>query len=144
MGALKTWTGSAWVFKPVKVWTGAAWALKPVKRWTGTAWQVASGITSVALSTYYILTTGANTGMSSATVTAGVTGGSGSFAYLWSFVSGDDRISPDSPTLAATKFTIGGLAPGEGAGANYVCTVTDTATGEQKVSDEIAVDFART
>lgn len=37
-GWMRTWTGAAWVQKPLKVWSGSAWVPKPVKRWTGTAW----------------------------------------------------------------------------------------------------------
>lgn len=34
----KTWSGSAWVAKPVKVWNGSAWVEKQAKVWNGTTW----------------------------------------------------------------------------------------------------------
>jgi hypothetical protein len=37
-GQIKTWTGTAWVAKPVKVWNGTSWVTKPVKYWNGSSW----------------------------------------------------------------------------------------------------------
>ena len=36
--ALKYWTGSAWVAKPLKRWNGSSWVAATLKRWNGSAW----------------------------------------------------------------------------------------------------------
>lgn len=144
MALLKAWTGSAWAYKPLKVWTGAAWVIKPLKRWTGTAWQIVSGIISVTLSSGYVLTSGSGVSLNSVPVTATPTGGSGSFSYLWTQAGGDLRVSPNSENSATTTFNCTGIAFHESVGSTFICTVTDTITGQSVASAEAAIDFFRT
>jgi hypothetical protein len=37
-GALKRWTGAAWIKESLKVFFSGTWQVKPLKRWSGTAW----------------------------------------------------------------------------------------------------------
>lgn len=39
---LYTWTGSAWVNKPIKAYVGGSFVIKPLKVWSGIAWITAT------------------------------------------------------------------------------------------------------
>jgi hypothetical protein len=82
-------------------------------------------------------TTSATTG----TTTCTPSGGSGSYTYLWSYVSGT-HFGIGSSMAATTSFTFGG-------GANTYtgimqCTVTDTVTSQFAVSNNVSVQIILT
>ena len=69
-------------------------------------------------------------------------GGSGSRTFSWARISGDSRITADSPSSASTTFTRTGFAAGESAAAVFRCTVTDTVTSAV-ATDDITVTLER-
>lgn len=77
--------------------------------------------------------------VTSSTVTATPTGGTGPYTYLWAWVSGDIGITINSPTSAGTDFTatVGGASPKF---ATYTVTVTD-ANGATAVSEPVYVQL---
>jgi hypothetical protein len=63
------------------------------------------------------------------TVTAIVSGGSGSFTYAWTVPTTDGHpVVPTAPTAATTAFNIGSIGAGDEVSAVARCTVTDTVT----------------
>ena len=75
--------------------------------------------------------------ITTAQVTANVTGGVPAYSYSWARTSGSTDIDADSPTAAATTFT-GTVPVGAILNATFVCTVTD-ANGAVVASDEVLV-----
>lgn len=55
-------------------------------------------------------------------------GGSGSYTYAWTYLSGDASITPTNPASAFTAFDAT-LEANEAIDATFRCTVTDTVTG---------------
>ena len=72
----------------------------------------------------------------SVTVTA--SGGSGNFTYQWQRSGGDGRITATSQTTRSSAFTAT-LGDGEIASADFLCTVSDTDTGEVRFASVQAV-----
>lgn len=71
-----------------------------------------------------------------------ITGGSGSYAYLWSYVSGDS-FTILTPTASTTQYRTSGVVPVSLSGT-YICTVTDTVTGKVAVTNNQAVSMVAT
>lgn len=77
------------------------------------------------------------------TVTATATGGTGTYAsYVWSWLSGGSGITITSPNTASTAWTAG-LQTGQNLFGQAICTVTDSG-GNVGVSNTIGVTIAAT
>lgn len=98
---------------------------------------------SVVLDVYYVY--GLNGGAASygvvttATVTATVTGGTAPFTYLWEYVSGDLGISADTPTADNTTFSAT-VSDTSNAVAYFRLKVTDT-NGSIVYSEQVAIEL---
>jgi len=76
----------------------------------------------------------------STTVTA--SGGSGSYTYQWTRLSGG-YFTINSPTSATTTFTATNLAAGQFVTGTYQCTVTDTSSPQQTAVALVYITFER-
>lgn len=115
----KRWDGAAFqdILTTKKRWDGASWVdLTVAKRWDGAAWIDIPGFIGGGL------TVSASPGdavgnvfdpepaplfttVTSNSVTATPTGGTGPYTYAWSRVSGDSAISATASTSATTAFS---------------------------------------
>jgi PKD repeat protein len=93
----------------------------------------------INLSTQWLLAIGTTTLVTSDSVTATVTGGSGNFTYQWNVETDDGRISADTPTAADTTISAAGLSMDESVLVGVNLTVTDTDTGLIVFSDWVQV-----
>ena len=75
-------------------------------------------------------------------VTASASGGSGNFTYQWQRTGGDSRITATSGTTRSTAFTAT-LNDAEIATADFLVTVDDTDTGEVRFASVRVVCEAR-
>lgn len=154
--AIKTYNGTAFADATAKYYNGNAW-VEPnsgVKRWSGSAWEVVSNnfeatLTQTALfgSTSYNSDAGSYTGTTSSPSNGYtqviVTGGSGTYTYLWYHVSGAASSLEISPTLGTqniTRFAFNRTI--QGGNAVYRCQVTDTVSGTVIISDTVTVSFS--
>jgi len=80
--------------------------------------------------------------ITSTTANVTVTGGSGTYTYLWSYVSGDS-FTILAPTASSTAFRANGTTPVSLVGT-YICTVTDTVTGKTAVTNNCVVSLTAT
>lgn len=71
--------------------------------------------------------------------TCSVTGGSGSYSYGWSQVSGSPGIVTDSPMAATTSWRKVRPIRGSEYNAIYQCNITDTVTGQTAISNPVSV-----
>lgn len=85
--------------------------------------------------------TGITATLSGASVQATPVGGTPSFTYLWSKVSGD-TITIDSSTADTTTFTATGMVSPETRVALFKCTVTD-ALGAVQATRNITITITR-
>lgn len=74
--------------------------------------------------------------LTTANVVATAVGGSGSYGYVWTLVSGDAAITPTSPASATTAFS-GTVASDDMIQATYRVTGTDTVTGATAFVDVV-------
>lgn len=115
----KRWDGSAYqdVLTTKKRWDGTAWVdLTVAKRWDGVAWvdipMFISGGLTVSVSpgdavgdVFHPEPAPLFATVTSNSVTATPTGGTGPYTYAWSLVSGGSAISATAPTAASTAFS---------------------------------------
>lgn len=71
---------------------------------------------------------GATAAEATGAATVSVLGGSGSYTYAWSWLSGGAGITIGSPTADSTSFSATTLTPGQTFSGVAQCTVTDTVT----------------
>ena len=136
---------SAWKTVAAKsVRVGGAWKAV-AQEWTkvGGVWKE-SGYTApaVEVDTSYVfgIKTGSGTCTSdAATITA--SGGSGSFTYAWSRVSGDSSTSATSPTAAASTFHRTG-SPTNNYSSVWRCRVTDTVSSLYTDSEDVTCELS--
>lgn len=76
--------------------------------------------------------------------TATATGGVGPFTYAWTRGSTIGDIQAVSPSAASTVFRATGIGPGATWDAIFICTVTDTATGQTVATNSVDVAIDRT
>lgn len=74
------------------------------------------------------------------TATATPSNGVGPYTYSWSRASGDSSISIVAPSSSQTSFT-GNVTFGESKTATFVCTVTDTSSGDTAVSNAVTANL---
>lgn len=144
------WEGGAWhaIQGPYTYQSGSYHAI--VQGWT---WQ--SGAWHLMLGQLHVSANNINTSVSgispsffvSGSSTASPTGGSGSYTYLWTYVSGDAGITPDNATLQSPTFgkTIF-CGPGSNCPvtASWKVTVTDTVTSlTANATISIALEYDR-
>lgn len=113
----KRWDGATWVdVASIKRWDGAAWvAITTYKRWDGSAWiDIAipgggGGSFSVTISpgtaSGLVVSDALNVTVTSNSVTATPSGGTGPYTYAWTRFSGDSAVSANSPSSATTTFS---------------------------------------
>lgn len=80
--------------------------------------------------------------VTSAPADVAATGGSGSFTWQWTFISGDNSITPTNATYPYTTFKATAMGPGAEREAYYNLTATDTVTG-QTGSTTVYVNISR-
>lgn len=148
---MKRWNGTSFAdLSIVKRWNGSAWVdLSIAKRWNGSSWVDiplpggGAGPLSVTISpgTAYGENNVPNAPFPSAvnvtsnTVAANVTGGTGTISYSWARVSGSSSVSADTPNAATTSFSAT-LTRNTGAEAVFRVTVVrgaETATADVSV-----------
>lgn len=129
--ATRSWVGVSGVWKPVvRMWVGA-----------GGAWKQFYAALSVVVNNYnqQFPAGGANPATTLA-VSPIIDGGSGSYTYSWTYVSGD-IFTINSPTGASTTFSAD-IANGAFKSGVYRCTVTDTVFGVSAF-DDFTVSLSR-
>jgi hypothetical protein len=77
-----------------------------------------------------------------ASTTVTPSGGSGSYTYQWTRLSGG-YFTINSPTSATTTFTATNLAAGQFVTGTYQCTVTDTSSPQQTAVALVYITFER-
>jgi hypothetical protein len=77
--------------------------------------------------------------ITTAASTANASGGTGSYAFVWTRVSGSTGISAVSPNAAASTFTATGLTNGEARSAVMRCTVTDASSNTATVDVSVTI-----
>lgn len=97
---------------------------------------------TVTVSPNPVSTTGNTSTIQSAFVTGVVSGGSGSYSYLWSKQSGD-AITVVDATSASTRFQAASMLPEETRDAVFLLQVTDLVSGLSKDSDAVNVAISR-
>lgn len=100
-----------------------------------------AGLT-VSVSPNPVSSTGASSTIQSAIVSGLVSGGSGSYGYLWSKQSGG-AITVVDATSSSTRFQATGMIPEETRDAVFVLQVTDLVSGLSKESDAVNVSISR-
>lgn len=78
------------------------------------------------------------------TVTATVTSGSGGYTYAWSRTSGDSRITANSPSAASTTFTATLNKPEDSASASFRCRLSDASGATLDLSCDVEIDLVYT
>jgi hypothetical protein len=105
--------------------------------------RTASGGLTVSISPTSLNTDFAGTPITSAGATATPSGGTATYSYAWTKVSGD-TVTINSPTSATTTFTAAVIA-GHSKAATYRCTVTDSTAGTPLVAyADIPLTFENT
>lgn len=138
MSTLKRWSGSAWVdLTTFKRWDGSSWVtLTTAKRWDGSAWQTitlgAGGGLSVTIApgfaNGFVFTpepAAPFRNVTSNSVTATASGGTGPYTYAWTRISGDSAVVATSPTSASTTFH-GNVGKNQDLQATFRVTATDS------------------
>lgn len=95
----------------------------------------------VSVSTTSVSNTQSSASISTAVVTGSVSGGSGSFSFLW-LHSGDD-IFAQNPSSPATAFQADDLASPETRVAEFILRATDNASGDTGFSPPVTVTIRR-
>lgn len=129
-------TGARSYLKVAGVW-------KEVALWTrvGGVWkQINSLLTASTQATRSGNRAGPGT-CTSDVATATPVGGTAPYAYVWSFVSGDDIII-NSPTAQSTTFSHDTIFPADDYFADFNCTVTD-ANGAIAVTNTCSVTLVQ-
>jgi hypothetical protein len=102
---------------------------------------VADAVSSLSLTIYpasahktQTSTDGLSHTLTTPSVLATATGGSGTYTYGWARIAGDSSITATSPATASTAFSAS-MPPETDINATFRCTVTDTVTGAQRTAD---------
>jgi hypothetical protein len=135
-------TGGTWteIVAP-QVKTGDAWALaQAVYVRTGGVWELVWQGFTVEASPDTLNAQDFSTTVTSGVCTVTPTGGSGSYTYAWSQVSGD-LITILNPTGASTAFRGSTMEPGESRSGVFVCAVTDTGSGAEAETNQVSVNL---
>lgn len=98
---------------------------------------------SVGLSQATVAGSSTGSTVSSGSVTATKTGGSGLVDTTWSYVSGNATIVATSPNSAATAFQATGVGSGESRSAVWKATVKDAVTGETLSTGNVTINLRR-
>lgn len=116
----KRWDGGSFVDVTTKKrWDGSSWVdLTVGKRWDGSSWVDIAGFGGGGGSFSVTLAPGSADAyvfdpapaplfktLTTNSVTATPSGGTGPYTYAWSLLSGDSAVSANSPTAATTSFT---------------------------------------
>lgn len=152
---LKRWDGAVWVdLTTLKRWDGAAWVdLTTAKRWDGAAWVDLAGFGGGSGFSVTVAPAGASgsvTGASplfkvvtSNSVTATPTGGTGPYTYSWTKVTGSSSISAASPTAATTTFSAT-VGRGSVVQATWRITVTDSLSATTTADISVELEYVDT
>jgi len=96
---------------------------------------------TVVITPSLVTTVGSSSPLTTASVTAVASVGSGSYTYAWTILESSSFAEADSPAAATTTFT-GTVLPGQVEDATFRCTATDTVTAATGFSN-IYVQFIR-
>jgi hypothetical protein len=133
-----TWKTASFYVRVGGVWKAATTVWLKV----ASVWKLVSGITAVTAAPANVWGFSSGSPVTSNDTTATVTGGSGTFSYAWSQVDGDPGITITVPNGATTTFSAI-MFPGATKSGQFICTVTDTVTGQAVASNEVTVTLER-
>lgn len=103
----------------------------------GTAYAVLT----VGLSASTVAGSSTSSTVTSGSVMATKSGGSGQVATTWAYVSGHASIVPATPNSAATSFQATGMGAGESRSATWRATVRDLITGETLPTGNVTINL---